>query len=214
MFLIVIGILCIMMGYMMMSLVYIIPELRLIYFDLICIVFLIVPFIIACYRVWISGCWKQVDRIPIWKQLVNYVRRDNRVVQLIGERAYPGESFIDIPNLGLVEFLGKDTVYNMGDKKIVWGLENLNFTPDPKYGNFIDTLWKLGFTNSDEVKAVLNGELPDLRDKVYENIVTWENGGAEKLTSSLVSYEGDTVKFDKSKDVNVLVDGLLSRRNK
>jgi hypothetical protein len=142
---------------------------------------------------------KQADRIPKWKHLMKYLRRDNETVEVLGERAYPGESFVDVPLLGLIEYLGKDCYYNAGDKKYAWVLENMNFTPDPRYSNFTHVLWNLGFTNSDEVKKVLNGDLPGLREKIYYNMEQWDNNhGAKKLTRDLKEYDGGTVNFKPS----------------
>jgi len=142
---------------------------------------------------------KQVDNTPKWKHLIKYLRRDNETIELLGERAYPGESFVDIPHLGLIEYLGKDCYYKSGVKKYAWVLENMNFTPDPRYGNLTHLLWKLGFSNSDEVKKVLNGELPALRDKVYANMTLWDNShGVKKLTDDMQSYDGKQVEFKSS----------------
>lgn len=191
----------IMIGYIFLFLTSMFPVLRLVYMDWISSFFFIIPLILCIYRMWVADTMLQTDRIPRWKQLVNYVRRDNKIIPLVGERAFPGESFLDIPNLGLMEFLGKDCVYSWGDKKVVWGLENINFSPDPRYGNFTHTLWRLGFSDSDEVKQVLAGHLPELRDKVYSNIMSWVKP-VDKLTYSIKSYEGPVVDFSSSKDVD------------
>jgi len=134
--------------------------------------------------------------LPKWKHLIKYLRRDNETVEVLGERAYPGESFVDVPLLGLIEYLGKDCYYNCGNKKYAWVLENMNFTPDPKYSNFTHMLWSLGFSNSDEVKAVLCGGLPDLRQHVFDSMMRWDDGhGVNKLNKSLVGYDKKTVSF-------------------
>ena len=189
MMLVILSIVMIMIGYMFLLLSYLIPIFRIIYLDWIGSIFFIIPIIIVFYRIYVTDTYALTDRVPRWKQFVAYLRRDNRAVPLIGERAYAGESFIDIPFLGLMEFLGKDCVYTWGDKKIIWGLENINFSPDPRYGNFTHTLWKLGFANSDEVKEVLGGGNPDLRFKVYNNMLGWVKP-VDRLTNDLMSYDG------------------------
>jgi len=202
MMIIIMGIVMIMMGYMFLAITYAIPVLRVIYLDWIGSFFFIIPFIIAMYRMWVAETYTQTERIPRWKQLVAYLRRDNRIVSLVGERAFAGESFIDIPNLGLMEFLGKDCVYQWGDKKVIWGLENVNFSPDPRYGNLCNCMWRLGFSNSDEVKQVLNGENAELRTKVYNNILEWE-GPVDRLTNDLKNYTGKIVYFEPTKEKEI-----------
>jgi hypothetical protein len=125
------------------------------------------------------------------------MRRDNEIIPLVGERAYPGESFLDVKELGLVEYLGKDCYYNWGDKKIVWGLENINFTPDPRYFNFTHMLYSIGFTDSEDVKKVLKGEDLELMGKVYLKMQEYdgEHGGA-KLVEDMKEYDGKVVKFE------------------
>lgn len=196
----ILDIFLIMLGYLCLVLLQLIPELKIIYLDWIASFFFIAPLVITIYRIMISDSATQVDKLPKWKHLVNYLRRDNRVIPLKGERAYPGESFIDIPQLGLMEYLGKDCVYSWGDKKTVFGLENINFTPDPRYGNFTHTLWMLGFTNSDEVIQILNGENPELRQKIYDNMVNWETS-VQKLTRELKTYKGKVIDFKKDIDI-------------
>jgi hypothetical protein len=155
-----------------------------------------IPYVIVMLRLVNSRCLKQADRIPKWQHLIKYLRRDNETVEVLGERAYPGESFVDVPQLGLIEYLGKDCYYNSGDKKYAWVLENMNFTPDPRYSNMTLIMWYLGFANSDEVRMVLNGDLPDLRQKVYDNMKTWDDGhGVKKLTMDLKNYDDKTIKF-------------------
>ena len=88
--------------------------------DWIATFFFIIPAVLVFYRMSVARTWQQTDRIPTWKQLIDYLRRDGEVIPLIGKRAYMGESFLDVPELGLVEFLGKDTVYQWGDKKVCW----------------------------------------------------------------------------------------------
>ena len=160
------------------------------------------------YRIKVTRCWYQVDRIPVWKHLIKYIRRDNEVIELLGERAYPGESFIDVEMLGLFEFLGKDTVMHQGDKNFVLGLENINFTPDPRYFNFTHLLWELGFSDSIDVRNVLLGDDLELMGKIYLNMQNYDNGhGVQRLVTELQEYDGDTIQFKPiQKDHNKIVD--------
>jgi len=196
MMLIVVGIIIYTMGFILFTLAYMFPILRLVFFDWIAMGIMIVPYIFVLYRIKVTRCWNHVDKIPIWKHLINYLRRDNEVIPVVGERAYPGESFIDVEKLGLIEFLGKDCVYQWGDKKVVWGLENINFTPDPRYFNLTHLLWELGFTDSDDVINVLRGDDLELMGKVYVKMLNYDNlHGSNRLIENLEKYEGKTVNF-------------------
>ena len=221
MFLIVIGITCATISIMLYIFTLVLPILKLLFLDWIALILMLVPFMITILSAYNSRCLKQIDRQPKWKHLIKYLRRDNETVEVLGERAYPGESFVDIPLLGLIEYLGKDCYYNSGNKKYAWVLENMNFTPDPRYSNFTHILWNLGFTNSDEVKQVLLGKLPDLRDKVYNNMLLWNNNhGVYKLNQELKDYDEKTVSFKPSpisrqkqyNDIVSKVDGIVWRK--
>lgn len=185
---------------------------RLILLDCCVFILLLVPWIVTLYRIKVTRCWYQVDRIPMWKHLIKYIRRDNEVIELLGERAYPGESFIDVEQLGLFEFLGKDTVFHQGDKNFVLGLENINFTPDPRYFNFTHLLWELGFSDSDDVRNVLQGDDLELMGKVYLNMQNYDDGhGVNRLVTELTDYDDKLVKFEPVKEVkdhNKIVDAI------
>lgn len=170
------------------------------------------------YRIRMNQCSDQVDWIPKWKIPIKYMRRDNVVVELKGTRAYPGESIIDVPELGLIEFLGKDCFYSWGDKKIVWGLENINFTPDPRYSNLNHLMWEIGFRTSEDPKRVLDPQSEeDLQYMaiVYMKMLEYdENSGVKKLVKEMKEYDGKVVKFeppeDKKDDVQIreILDGI------
>jgi len=208
------------MGYMMLAVIEIYPILRLIYLDWITTIIFIIPTAFLLYRMWVADTMRQTERIPRWRQLVNYLRRDNKVIPLIGTRPYSGESFIDIPELGLVEFLGKDTVYQWGDKKICWGLENINFTPDPRYFNLTALFYEIGFKDSDDIKNVLLGNDLYLMGRVYQNMLRWDdNHGAKKLVTELKTYDGDKVFFKpkpkpKIEEIHNKIDKIKQARIK
>jgi len=199
MMLIVMGIVFIMMGYMLLAVTEMFPILKMIYLGWIASILFIAPWIYSLYRMWIADTFINTDVIPIWKTLTHYLRRDNEIIPLVGERAFTGESFIDIPQLGLVETLGRDTVYTWGDKKTVFALENVPFTPDPRYFNYTYTLWELGFSNSDDLKKVLLGEDLYLMGVVYQNMEKWDSShGGERLMNDMVGYDGKTKSFKPS----------------
>lgn len=160
-------------------------------------------FIFACagsvfllYRLYVSDTLKHADKNKKWKHLINYLRRDNTIVPIYGERAYSGESFIDVKGLGLVEFLGKDCYYTWGDKKVIWGLENINFTPDPRYFNLTHLLWELGFTDSIDVSNVLYGKDLELMGRVYLKMLEYDSAhGVNKLIDDMKEYNGKKIDF-------------------
>ena len=206
MFLISIGLACYMTGFILFLVTYMMPVFRIIYLDWIATIFFVLPWAITIYRLKTTQCYHQADKLPIWKHLIEYMRRDNNIVELLGERAYPGESFIDVPKLGLIEFLGKDCVYQKGDKKILWGLENINFTPDPRYSNLCHLLWEIGFRNSDNIKSVLLGEDMYLAGEVYIKMNEYDNNhGISNLVKEMKNYEGPRIDFEPEKKKEKLI---------
>ena len=65
------------------------------------------------------------DTIPAGTSAIEFIRRDANIAVLLGKRIFAGESFLDVPKLGLIEDLGKDTVFLFGRKKNkVWFREH------------------------------------------------------------------------------------------
>ena len=142
----------------------------------------------------ISGTGLQYDTIPPGTAVINYIRRDGIIVPLLGKRVFSGESFLDVPKLGIVEDVGKDTVFLWGRKKVRFGLENINYTPDPRYFNLCHELYKLGFDDTDDLYEVMNirnidGNKERARKvyylermgQIYWNMTHQEPRGAKKL---------------------------------
>lgn len=127
--------------------------------------------------------------------IINYIRRDGNIIPLVGNRVYSGESFLDIPRMGLIEDLGKDTVFNWGVRRTRLGLENINYTPDPRYFNLTAELYRLGFDNNDDLWNVLNvssitdKEMKtyylDYMGRIYQNIIHPQVHGAKRLVQEL-----------------------------
>jgi len=105
----------------------------------------------------------QYDTIPPGTAIINYIRRDGIIAPLLGKRIFSGESFLDVPRLGLIEDLGTDTVFLWGKKKVRFGLENINYTPDPRYWNMCKELYELGFDDTDDLYNVMN--IPNMDSK-------------------------------------------------
>lgn len=216
MFLILVGFIIYIFAFIIYYLVKIMPQYQAIGLDWIALFLMMVPWIIVLWRLVVTKSWYQADKLSPWKTLINYLRRDAEIIPVIGERAYSGESFLDVQYLGIFEFLGKDCVYTQGDKKVIWGLENINFSPDPRYWNLTHLLYELGFRNSEDVKNVLNEEKPDLElmGKVYLNMLDDGLHGADLLVDEMQNYDGKIVDFEPTtKDkVHMKLDEVLKRR--
>lgn len=196
MMLVVAPVLLLVVGFMLLFLTRLYPILDMIYLPEMGYIFAVGSVIFLLYRLYVADTFKQTDKVGKGKHLINYLRRDNEVVPIYGKRAYPGESFIDVVGLGLVEFLGKDCFYTWGDKKVIWGLENINFTPDPRYFNLCHLFWEVGFTDSDDVYRVLNGLDLELMGRVYLNMLSYDDRhGVNRLINDLKEYDGDKVVF-------------------
>jgi len=143
----------------------------------------------------ISETGKQYDTLPPGGSLINYIRRDAHIIPLVGKRVYSGESFLEIPKLGLIEDLGSGTVFTWGRKRVRFGLENINYTPDPRFWNLTHELYKMGFDDNDDLYNVLN--IPNMDTKterikkvyylermgrIYWSMTHEEPRGAKKLT--------------------------------
>jgi len=196
MMIIIVPIIFMLLGFVFLYLAEIMPTLDRLLFPWFGLLFSSSSSIFLLYRMYVSKTLKHSDKCSTWKHLINYLRRDNDVVPIYGKRAYPGESFIDVEGLGLVEFLGKDCYYTWGDKKIIWGLENINFTPDPRYFNLTHLLWELGFTDSVDVYNVLNGLDLELMGRVNLKMQEYdESHGVKRLVKDLQVYDGKPVNF-------------------
>jgi len=160
----------------------------------------------------ISGTSKQYDTLPPGSRLVNFIRRDGTIQPLACKRVFAGESFLEEPSLGLIEDLGKDTVFLWGRKKVRFGLENINYTPDPRHFNLTRELYHLGFDDSDDLYNILNIPNMDVnQDKamktyylermgnIYWNMIHAPPRGSEKLVKGFKSRLNKNVVFGKKR---------------
>lgn len=192
------------------------PIMSLYYVDWIGAILMVVPPIGFAIRLKTSQAMQQFDSIARDEAPIEYLRRDNSAIDIKGKRIYSGESFLDVDNLGLIEDLGTGCVFTKGGKKKRFGLENISFTPSPKYMNFTAELYKLGFDSSDDVYAALNPQTENdlvLMGKVYQNMLNDGGRGATKLLKELKEHKPEKViKFKPVKeDVGSVVDQLLKR---
>ncbi len=170
------------------------PFLAFILMDWVAIFMMIGAIFILFFCFGISGTGLQYDTIPSGTAIINYIRRDGIIVPLLGKRIFSGESFLDVQRLGIVEDVGKDTVFLWGRKKVRFGLENINYTPDPRYWNMCRELYQLGFDDTDDLYNVMN--IPNMDNKtekakkvyylermahIYWNMTHQQPRGAEKL---------------------------------
>lgn len=207
-----------MAGFMLIALVKMMPIFQMIYLDWIGAFLLFLPFLIVIYFLINNDMYLWVETISKWKHRIAYMRRDNRVIPMTGRRIYASESFLENMDLGLIEFLGKDCVLSWGKKKIVWALENLNYTPDPRYASFTYMLYELGFSSPQDVVNVLNGEDLELMAKVWVNMQVWDSGhGAKKLVHDLKNYKGKNFDFkeraelERHKSISEIVDETFGK---
>ena len=133
------------LGYSLLYLTYVIPLFRLIYMDWIAAIVISIPTFLFIIRLGSSKSMQLFEKKPIGKELVIWLRRDGTVIPCYASRPFFGESFLDLPKVGIIHDLGKGSVYRWGDKNVRFALENVNHTPDPTYVNYTHWLYKQGF---------------------------------------------------------------------
>jgi len=171
------------------------PYMNYLGMDYIGVMLMTIPIIIFLFRLSQTRLARRFEKLPSSSFPIDYIRRDGHVIDLFGKRIYAGESFLDISKLGLVEDLGADTVLTRGNQRFRFALENLNYTPSPKYMNFCHDQYLLGFDNSNEIYGVLN--IPDMEDKeersyylrimgdVYQNLMNMSGKSIDRLLGDL-----------------------------
>ena len=155
-------------GAALLALTYLFPVTRAMYLDWCALILMAVPSILFIYGMSDRKVTWLMEKVPKGKMLILFMRRDGDIVPVLGTRAYPGESFIDVPNLGLIHDLGN--VHRWGANNVRFALENVNHTIDPRYANFTAWLYDKGFNNIKELKATLTGKFPEKVKEVIEKI--------------------------------------------
>lgn len=143
-------------GVMLWLMAKIIPLLTFMMMDMVGIFMMCGAMFMIFFCFSISGTGLQYDTIPPGTAVINYIRRDGIIAPQLGKRIFSGESFLDVPRLGLIEDLGTDTVLLWGRKKVRFGLENINYTPDPRYWNMTRELYNLGFDDTEDLYNIMN----------------------------------------------------------
>jgi hypothetical protein len=143
------------------------------------------------------------DTIPAGTSMIPYIRRDQTIVPILGKRVFPGESFLESRQIGVIEDIGVGSVLLWGRKKIRFALENLNYTPDPRFWNVCNELYRLGFDDEEDLKTILY-QLPGInpvkeRDKkvyylermaqIYWNMEHSPPRGGKRFVELLKTYK-------------------------
>jgi len=196
-----ISLIFILMGFMLYFITEIEPLFRTVYLDYIALFVMVIPTILLIYVMFEKRVIWFLEKVPKGKLLVMFLRRDGSVVPVLGTRAYPGESYIDVPRLGLIHDLGN--IYHLGANNMRFALENVNHTAEPKYANFTSWLYKLGFNNIKELKATI--EPKKTKDKEGKIIETNDSAFPEKEAEVL-----EKLPLFKATSTEVLVDELLA----
>ena len=211
-------------GFMLWFMAKIDPFIAMLGMDFVGVFMMFVPVII---------CFIQVSRTRTTLQfdppsggmtaIINYIRRDGNIIPLVGNRVYSGESFLDIPRMGLIEDLGKDTVFNWGIRRTRLGLENINYTPDPRYFNLTAEFYRLGFDNSDDLWNVLNVSSISDKDmkayyleymgRVYQNMLVKPKRGGQRLVSELKNNKPSRKQGFKPKNQKKMFSIRLNKKH-
>ncbi len=195
-------------GVMLWLMSKLVPFLQVMFMDYIAIFMMAGAVFILFFCFGLSQTGLQYDSIPPGTAIINYIRRDGIIQPLLGKRVFSGESFLDVPRLGIIEDLGKDTVFLWGKKKVRFGVENINYTPDPRYWNLCKELYSLGFDDTDDLYNVLNIPNIDANQEkakkvyylermanIYWNITHAESRGGERLIKNFKERKEKNVSF-------------------
>jgi len=202
MFWIPFSILMLVIGFVLFFLTKVVPLLQLIFFDWIAMIFLVLPIMLLLYQLYDNRLIWFLEKVPRSKLLMFFLRRDGEIVPVLGSRAFPGESFIDVPRLGLVHDLGKATVYKLGKNTVRFVLENVNHTANVKYANFTGWLYHMGFNNIRELQATVAGQFPEKKEEVEERLQQQSPLPVVKLVEDIekvvepVEFKAETIHDD------------------
>lgn len=195
------NILLIFLGLFIYILTVLMPLFKLVYFDYIALIVLMLPVILDAWDMKREGTFEQTDRQKKWTTIVDFIDRDRDVHTVVADRPYHALSFLQAKGLGLVENKGKDSVLKKGTKKYVLALENCEHTPDPDMMLASEILYELGIQNSYTLKKLLTGKFLDAGDyklmgQVLINMQNYElNHGGHRLVKEWKEYDGKNMSF-------------------
>lgn len=198
------------------------PILRLVFFDWIALVVIILPWVLDVISMYREDTIKDTDTVKKWETLVHYIDRNRDVHPLITKRPYHTQSFLEAKGFGLIENKGKDSVLKKGGKKYVLAVENCEHTPDPDMIDSSQILNELGIKDMDTLRKLLTGMYLDAGDfkmmgQSLVSMMTYnQRHGAHKLVQEWRDYDGKnfefTPVFDEKMDLHARVDEVLSNR--
>lgn len=160
------------LGFGLLAMGEVMPVLKLFFIDWIAAIIIAVPTILMIIRLESSKTTKMFEKKPMGKELMIFLRRDGTCEPMYSKRPYHGESFLEVPKVGLIHDLGKGCVYRWGDKNIRFALENVNHTPDPRFANYTSWLYEQGFDNMKNIDESINPEAEEKPD--VEQIALFE----------------------------------------
>jgi hypothetical protein len=177
------------------------------------LVMVALPTFILVYLLVSKRLIKLLDKVPPGKLLLLFIRRDGEIIPTYGTRPYAGESFIDVPKLGLLHDLGKGSVCRWGMNNVRFCLENVNHTPNPSYVNYTTFLHTLGFNNLKEVQLCIqgNGGYKEMQEQVKQNIPFYQAEPQEVLQDNIL--DAKPVPLTESKKVERKIDTLFRKKH-
>lgn len=129
------------------------------------------------FRIKMTGVGLRFDKPPKGQSIFNFMYRDGSSMDLHGKRR-PGLGIFDLPQLGVVVDVGRlptpGSVYRFGGKPIRYALQDIGYTPNPKFTTIYSFLSALGFNNMEDVQDVFKGRNPELMVKVWNKLVEYE----------------------------------------
>lgn len=172
-------------------------------------------------RIRTSGCGKRFDKISRIKSVFNFIYRDGVSMDMIGDRR-PGMGIFDLPGHGVVVDVGRlpnpGSVYNFADKKIRFALQDINFTPNPKFTSIYGLFTKLGFNNMEELQDTLNGYNPNLIAKVWNKLVVYTPQDMEdRVVENIKNMDKREIKQNNQiwkNNVHKEIDKVLDKKKK
>lgn len=218
------------MGFMLYTLTYIYPLFKLVYFDWIALIVMMLPWILDVWNMKTEGTLLQTDSAKKWETIIDYIDRNRDVHSLKTIKPYHTQSFLEAPGFGLIENKGKDSVLKKGRKKYVLALENCEHTPDPNMLSASDILYNdMGIRDTNTLKKLLTGKYLNAGDykimglALVSMINFHNNHGGKRLVEEWKNYEGKPQTFKpkpKGKkipefnDISDSIDEILSKYKK
>ena len=189
-------------GLMLYMLTVIIPLFRLVYFDYISLIVMMLPWILDVYNMKTEDTLLQTDTTKKYETVVDYIDRNRDVHSLKTVKPYHTQSFLEAKGFGLIENKGKDSVLKKGRKKYVLALENCEHTPDPDMLSISDILYNdMGIRDMVTLKKLLTGQFLNAGDykimglSLVSMLTYHEKHGGRRLVNEWKEYEGKNISF-------------------